>query len=120
LEQDKIFAPGDRAMVLVSYDGDEILYVNMVDHYRIDWELVIAAGFVVLLIAFAGKTGLRAVASFALTILALWKVLIPVYLKGYDPIWAGLFITLGLTVMIIGLVYGFDRRCASAVSGSFL
>ena len=120
LEQDKIFAPGDRAMVLVSYDGDEILYVNMVDHYRIDWELVIAAGFVVLLIAFAGKTGLRAVASFALTILALWKVLIPVYLKGYDPIWAGLLITLGLTVMIIGLVYGFDRRCASAVSGSFL
>ena len=120
LEQDKMFEPGDRAMVLVSYSGDEILYVNMVDHYRIDWELVMAAGFVLLLIAFAGRTGVRAVASFVLTVLMLWKVLIPLYLKGYNPIWIGLFITLCLTVMIIALVYGFDRRCLSAVSGSFL
>ena len=32
----------------------------------------------------------------------------------------GLLLTLGLTVLIIALVYGFDRRCAAAVSGSFL
>ena len=32
----------------------------------------------------------------------------------------GLTIVLGLTVVIISLVYGFDRRCFSAVSGSFL
>ena len=32
----------------------------------------------------------------------------------------GLAITLFLTILIIALVYGFDRRCLAAVSGSFL
>ena len=120
LEQDKMFEPGDEALVVVSHDGDTITNVTMIDHQRLDWELVMAAGFALFLILFAGPTGLRAIASFVLTVLALWKVLVPLYLKGWNPIWVGLALTLFLTVMIIALVYSFDRRCLSAVSGSFL
>ena len=120
LEQDKIFAPGDVAQVVVSHDGDTITNVTMTDHYRLGWEALMAVGFAVFLILFAGRTGLRAIASFALTVLTLWKVLVPLYLKGWNPIWVGLAITLFLTLIIIALVYGFDRRCWAAVSGSFL
>ena len=101
LEQDKIFSPGDRALVVVSHDGDTITNVTMSDHYRLGWEMVLAAAFV-------------------LTVLVLWKLLVPLYLKGFNPVWVGLALTLVLTVMIIALVYGFDRRCLAAVSGSFL
>ena len=120
LEQDKVFQPGDKALVVVSHDGDTITNVTMSDHYRLSWELVMAIGFPIFLILFAGPTGVRAIASFVLTVLTLWKVLVPLYLKGYNPIWIGLAITLFLTVLIIALVYGFDRRCWAAVSGSFL
>ena len=120
LEQDKVFQPGDKALVVVSHDGDTITNVTMSDHYRLNWELVMAIGFAIFLILFAGPTGVRAIASFVLTVLTLWKVLVPLYLKGYNPIWIGLAITLFLTVLIIALVYGFDRRCWAAVSGSFL
>ena len=120
LEQDKVFQPGDKALVVVSHDGDTITNVTMSDHYRLGWELVMAIGFAIFLILFAGPTGIRAIASFVLTVLTLWKVLVPLYLKGYNPIWIGLAITLFLTVLIIALVYGFDRRCWAAVSGSFL
>ena len=120
LEQDKLFAPGDTALVVVSHDGDVITNVTMSDHYRLGWEALLAAAFAVFLILFAGRTGVRALASFVLTILTMWKVLVPAYLRGYNPIWVGLAITLFLTVLIIALVYGFDRRCAAAVSGSFL
>ena len=120
LEQDKLFAAGDRAQVVISCDGDTILRVTMTDHYRIPGELLLAAVFVLFLILFAGRTGVRAILSFALTVLAIWKVLIPLYLKGYNPIWVGLSINLLLTTLVIALVYGFDKRCASAVSGSFL
>ena len=120
LEQDKVFQPGDKALVVVSHDGDTITNVTMSDHYRLSWELVMAIGFAIFLILFAGPTGVRAIASFVLTVLTLWKVLVPLYLKGYNPIWIGLAITLFLTVLIIALVYGFDRRCWAAVSGSFL
>lgn len=120
LEQDKLFSVGDKALVVVSYSGDTITNVTMTDHYRLNWELVMAIGFMAFLILFAGKTGLRAVFSFILTVLAIWKILVPMYLQGWNPIWIGLAVTLLLTVLIIALVYGFDRRCASAVSGAFL
>lgn len=120
LEQDKVFSVGDKAQVVVSHSGGEILHVTMIDHYRIPWELLMAAMFVVLLVMVAGRTGLRAILSFVLTVLAIWKLLVPMYLKGFNPIWVGLAVNLLLTTLIIALVYGFDRRCAAAVSGSFL
>lgn len=120
LEQDKVFAEGDRALVVVSHNEETITNVTMIDHYRMPWELLMALMFVVLLVLFAGRTGLRAIFSFVLTVLAIWKLLVPLYLKGYNPIWVGLGVTLLLTTLIIALVYGFDRRCAAAVSGSLL
>ena len=64
LEQDKIFAPGDRALVVVSHDGDEITNVTMSDHDRLGWEAVMAALFALFLLLFAGPAGIRAILSF--------------------------------------------------------
>lgn len=120
LEQDKLFSEGDKAQVVISYDGEIIKRVTMIDYFRVPGELLLAGLFILFLIVFAGRTGIRAILSFALTVLAIWKLLVPLYLNGYNPIWAGLLINLLLTTLIIALVYGFDNRCAAAVSGSFL
>lgn len=120
LEQDKLFSEGDQAQVVISHDGDIIKRVSMIDHFRIPGEVLLAGLFVLFLIVFAGRTGVRAILSFALTVLAIWKLLVPLYLSGHNPIWIGLAINLLLTTLIIALVYGFDHRCAAAASGSFL
>lgn len=120
VEQDKLFSPGDKALVVVSFSEDGITNVTMIDHDRMGAEALLALLFAALLILFAGRTGIRAILSFVLTILMLWKVLVPLYLKGWNPILIGLAITLGLTILIISLVYGFDRRSLSAVSGASL
>ncbi|MCD8367847.1 MAG: YibE/F family protein [Clostridiales bacterium] len=119
LEQDKIYEEGDRALVLVSLDGDEVASVSMIDHYRLDLEILLLAAFFLFLVLFAGWTGVRAILSFVLSVLAIWKVLVPCCLKGMDPILIGGAITIGLTLMIIALVFGFDRRCLAAVTGAF-
>ena len=108
------------ALVVVSYKDDQILSVMMSDHYRLDKEPLLAAMFVALLIAFAGRNGLRAVYSFVITILAIWKIMTPAYLRGVNPIWCGILITVFLTVLIIFLVYGFDRKTIAASSGALL
>lgn len=118
LENDKLFEVGDRAQVVISYDNDRIISVNMIDHYRIPYEVLLAGVFVLVLVLVAGKAGIRAILSFAITVLMIWKVLVPAYLNGYNPILIGFVITGVLTVVIIALVYGFERRTASAVSGS--
>ena len=120
LEQDKLFSEGDTAQVVVNYDGETIKRVTMIDYFRVPGELLLAGLFILFLIVFAGRTGISAILSFALTVLAIWKLLVPLYLNGYNPIWVGLLINLLLTTLIIALVYGFDNRCAAAVSGSFL
>ena len=120
LEQDKLFSEGDKAQVVVNYDGETIRRVTMIDYFRLPGELLLAGLFILFLIIFAGGTGVRAIISFALTVLTIWKLLVPLYLNGYNPVWVGLLINLLLTTLIIALVYGFDYRCAAAVSGSFL
>lgn len=118
LESDKIFREGDIAQVVISYKDQEILSVTMTDHYRIDKELILAGMFVVLLILFAGRTGLRAVYSFVITVLAIWKIMVPAYLRGVNPIWCGILMTAFLTVLIIFLVYGRDKKTLAASSGA--
>lgn len=120
LEQDKLFAAGDKAQVVVSYDDNKIISVSMTDHFRINGEIILGILFLLFLILFAGRTGVRAIFSFVVTVLMIWKLLVPIYLKGWNPVWTGLVITLLLTALIIALVYGFDRRWMAAVSGSFL
>jgi uncharacterized membrane protein len=143
LEQDKLFAPGDKAQAVVHWqaqtaenertpggaqkfsdsknsDGYEILSVNLIDHYRLSGELILAIAFSLFLIIFARGVGTRAVVSFILTVLVIWKLLVPCYLHGYDPVITGLAVTAFLTLAILALVYGFDRRLASSFCGAML
>lgn len=120
LEKDKIYEVGDQAMVTISHQGDEILSVVMSDHYRLGKEAILLGMFAVFLLLFAGAKGIHAILSFVITILTIWKILIPCYLKGYSPIWIGILITMFLTAVIIYLVYGCDKRTLAATLGSLL
>lgn len=120
LAQDKLFAPGDRAFVVVSHSGGKITTVYMTDHFRLDKEIILVGLFLLLLLVFAKGTGLRAILSFVDTILLLWKVLIPCLLKGWNPIWVSMAIVLVLTCLVLSLIYGLDRRCLAAISGAAL
>ena len=120
LAQDKLFQYGDTAYVVVSHSGGAITSVTMTDHFRLDKEALLAGLFLLLLLIFARGTGLRAILSFIDTILLIWKVLVPCLLKGYNPIWVAMGLVMLLTVLILSLIYGFDRRCAAAVSGAAL
>lgn len=120
LEKDKIYKEGDKALLTISYKDKEIKSVVMSDHYRLNKEVILLGIFAILLIVFAGKNGFQAILSFAITVLTIWKVLIPCYLKGFSPVWTGVIITFVLTVVIIFFVYGFDKRTLSASLGSLL
>lgn len=120
LEKDKIYKVGDRAMVTVSCQGERITSVVMSDHYRLDKEMILLLLFAALLILVAGKNGFLAIFSFAITVLTIWKVLVPTCLRGWSPVWIGILVTVFLTGVIIFFVYGFDRRTCAASMGALL
>ncbi|EKQ50255.1 MULTISPECIES: YibE/F family protein [unclassified Clostridium] len=118
LEQDKIFQVGDKILVTLDYTGDEIRVATLVDHYRLNYEIILVGIFVIVLVGFAGIVGIKSILSFIFTVLAIWKVLIPLFLKGYNPVAVGVTTTMILIIIIIGLVYGIDKKSLAAISGS--
>ncbi|QSH41241.1 YibE/F family protein [Lentisphaerota bacterium ZTH] len=121
LDLDKIFEKGDTALVVVSLSPEgRILYVNAQDHYRLNWEIALFALFAVLLIAFGGLTGFKAIISFIFSCLIIWKAVIPLSLDGYDPVLLALGALAVLTGAIIFLVAGLNAKGLTAFAGAFL
>ena len=120
LEADKLFQPGDKALAVISLRDGDAGSVTLIHHYRLGYEGLLAGLFALFLVLVAGRTGLRALLAFTLTVLMIWKVLVPCYLDGWNPVLVGLAVTLALTACTVTLVYGFDRRAMAAISGATL
>ena len=118
---DKIFVPGDKALVVIKTDsaGHKILSVKAQDYYRSGVELVLAALFVLALLAFAGFTGAKAIMSFVFTALCFWKILLPMFLRGCNPIPLALGTSLVTSCVVILLVSGVGRKGFTALAGCF-
>lgn len=119
LKDDKVFVPGDTAWALIERnEADEPIFINLIDYYRIDKELMLAAAFVIALIAFSGLRGLRMVLSFVFAFLAIWKLLIPSILHGLDPLLMCVGTLMLLTLVTLPMVSGVNRRSLAAILGS--
>ncbi len=120
LELDKMFKKGDKALVVIDHSGNEIVFVNVIDHYRINIEAILFLIFIIILIGFSGIIGLKTVLSFIFTILSIWKVLIPLFLKGYDPVLISLIITTVIIAVTTHLVGGLNKKSLVAFLGAFI
>jgi uncharacterized membrane protein len=80
-EFDKVFVKGDTAWVLLEQNKDgEIIFANMIDHYRAGSQLFLIGIFAVLLVCCFGFAGLKILLSFTFSLLFIWKALIPLML----------------------------------------
>lgn len=121
LDRDKMFRPGDTAYVVLTVDADgKIIFVNPQAHYRLGLEIFLLVLFAGLLICFGGMTGMKALLSFVFTGMTLWKVLVPMLLKGAPPVWLALGVVAMLSAVVIFLVAGVNRTGLTAFAGAFL
>jgi len=118
LEVDKSFTKGDRALAVIDYTDKTIRNVTMIDHYRINLEGILIGIFAIFLVLFARWTGAKALLSFLMTVLMIWKLLIPLLLKGWNPIIISLYFVVTATSIIIFMVGGLNRQSIAAVLGS--
>lgn len=120
LDKDKLFAPGEEALVILHAGEDGPTNATLVDHYRLTHEGWLFGLFGLLLVVFGGVAGCGALVSLVASVLMVWKILIPLLLKGYPPLPVALFMVVALTALIDLLVAGFTQKAVAAMLGSLL
>lgn len=116
LAVDKMFEKGDKAWVLIGFnENNEINFANMIDHYRIDKEILLIGVFALAIIFISGLTGVRTLLSITFALLCIWKILMPAMLHGYHPLIVALIVGNILTIVTLLLVAGFSKKAYAAI-----
>ena len=119
MELDKIYMEGDIAFAVLRLTDDEkIAHVQMIDHYRTHKTIFLAVCFITAMILIMGWMGIKTLVSFTFTIMALVRILYPMILHGWNPIFASILIALLITSLTLFLVGGLSRRALTAFLGA--
>ena len=119
LRIDCVYKVNDKILAILNTDSNgKITGCRSDSIYRIHVEIILFLLFAVFLVFFAGWTGFKALLSFVFTALTLWKILIPLFLKGFNPLITSFIIIVIVTSVIILLIAGFSRKGLVALLGS--
>jgi len=119
MEVDKAFVTGDIAFAVLSLtENEEVAHVQIIDHYRTGKTIFLSALFIVFTILIMGWMGIKILITFVFSAAALIRILYPMILRGWDPIFGALIITLLITAVIMFLVGGLSRRATVAFLGA--
>lgn len=119
MEFDRDYKVGDTVFTVLELgENGKVHYANIIDYYRLDFEILLFLLFTVFLIWYSGWTGFKALVSFVFTGVMIWKVLLPGVLKGIDPLIISLFVTMVITAVIIFIVGGTGRKGVTAFLGA--
>ena len=118
---DRVFRRGDKLyMTIPSKDGHIVSTspVALGEYVRTPFLLYLATGFLVLMVIIGGSKGIRSAMSLIVSGIFIASILIPMYLKGYNPVWASILIATVNTVLTFMLVGGMTRKSLAGVLGT--
>ena len=112
---------GDRLFLEIPLrrsDQKTIDTVRMLEYFRTPYLLYLTGLLAVLMILVGGAKGIRAIATMLLSGLIVFYLLIPLLVKGYNPIFVSLLISALLTLLTFIVIVGFSRKVISGVIGT--
>jgi uncharacterized membrane protein len=110
--------PGDKIFVnrVVTIGGEE--YITYADFERRPVLLATFILFVVMLLFFSRWQGFRALVSLGLSILAIFYILVPALLAGYDPALTTILVAAIIMAVVLFGTHGFKARSMIAFLGT--
>lgn len=120
MELDEVYQVGRDLLIEFKIVGGKITAARTRGNYRLSLELFLISMFAAILLLIGGWTGFKALLSFVFSALMLWRVLIPCFLKGYDPVLTAILVVAALTAAITFLVGGINRKGLVCFLGAFL
>jgi len=115
---DIVVEPGDRVLLIVETDGHKIIQANIQSHNREAEILVLLAIFIAVLVVLGGIRGIKAALSLAFTVWSIMKIVLPLMIKGYDPVLLAVLVSVAASVFTLGVIGGVNKKTLSALIGT--
>ncbi|HZK25049.1 MAG TPA: YibE/F family protein [Oscillospiraceae bacterium] len=110
---------GSEVLLWGEVDGDgQLRTVYLQDHLRDRYVYLIAGLFILLLLLVGGRKGIVTIITLGITVLAVFRLLLPLLLRGYAPIPATVLVATGVTLITIIMIGGLHRKTFAAVIGT--
>jgi uncharacterized membrane protein len=110
--------PGSEVILSLVTGNEKMPDINIADYHRVPtlaWLLVV---FLATFLFFGGKNGLKSLVGLLISIALIACVLLPMSIKGVDPLITATCICLISTVTAMLLVGGFSKKAAAAIIGT--
>jgi uncharacterized membrane protein len=109
---------GDLFYLIKTVRGEDgQIYYAVGDPYRLDQIYFFVSLFILLVIIFGGRQGIRGLASLAGSLILILYVLLPGILHGYSPVLVA--IAVSSLIILVGsyITHGFNKTTSAAVAG---
>lgn len=118
-QQNTLLKVGDEVLLTMELDDTgNIVSAYIYNVARDKSLLLLVILFAVVILAIGRMKGLRTLITLVLTVLAIFYVLLPLILKGFDPIFISVWVCMAITAVTLLLVSGYNRKSLSALIGT--
>lgn len=110
--------PGDKVLVLVEEYEDGSLEVNIADYIRDSYIYILGGIFALILLLIGKSKGLKTIITLIFTMFMVFKVLLPLMLRGFNPVAITILISVAIIVLTILLISGLTKKSIAAICGT--
>lgn len=118
-QKDALLKPGNEVLLVLELDdtgGISQAYIYSV--VRDKHLLLLLIIFSVIILSVGRLKGLKALISLILTVLGIVYILLPLILKGFDPVFVSTWICIAIAGITLLLVSGYNKKTLAAIIGT--
>jgi uncharacterized membrane protein len=112
------YGVGDEVVVTRFTGPAAVPFVAITEPWRIPLLGIVAAVFAVAVLVVGGMRGARSLVALALTLTVVVKLVVPLLLRGFDPILLAVGVAAAVTLVTLLLTEGFSRITLAATLGT--
>ncbi len=118
-QDNTLLKPGDEVLLTLELDSDgKITQSYIYNVARDKYLLLLVILFAGVLLSVGRMKGLKTLITLTLTILSIVYILLPLILKGFDPVFVSIWVCTAITCITLLLVSGINKKTLTAVIGT--
>ncbi|HFL3828433.1 TPA: YibE/F family protein [Clostridioides difficile] len=115
---DIVVKKGDKVVVAIDEYENGLTDVYISDYARQSQIFYLLIIFILLIIMIGKGKGLKSIITLTITIFMVLKVLLPLMLKGINPIPISVLVSIAITIITIFIVSGINNKSIAAIIGT--